>query len=160
MYKKSLDQPGVPFIGSATSNVIDNIPETYLSNSTIHGVGLFAARNIGAGTLLAVLDGQIVSFDFYYSMRDRYSNNNDRKDIQDNIFMEWNCIPGDKLLCRMFRTKYSYINHSRTPNCKLIGNPPALWTYEDIREGHELTLDYREEPLPSAYVSGHGSSYL
>lgn len=137
--------------------VIDNIAHTEIRLSEVHGLGLFSVRKIGAGIKLATLDGQVVDYDFYYLVKDKLSID----PTADNyVFMEWNSLPNKKLLARMFRTKYSYINHSRTPNCKLIGSPPELWTYSDIEIGEELTLDYRDEPLPDNYLTGHGSTYL
>lgn len=138
-------------------DVVDNIKNTVIKPSLIHGYGLFAKSALAAGTVLTVLDGQRVDYDFYYRICDKF----DLKDeIKNQLFMEWNCISGDMLLVRQFRTKYSYINHSRTPNCKLMGFPPTLWTCTEIKEGDELTLDYRDEPLPQNYISRHGSTYL
>lgn len=137
--------------------VIDNISHTEIKLSELHGLGLFAERKLSAGTKLATLDGQVVEYDFYYLVKDKL---NIDPTADNYVFMEWNSLPNKKLLARMFRTKYSYINHSRTPNCKLLGNPPELWTYQDIEIGEELTLDYRDEPLPDNYLTGHGSTYL
>lgn len=137
--------------------LIDNIPDTAIQRSDLHGLGLFSLKNLMAGVKLCDLDGQIVSYDLYDSQMRKpdYS-----KQVVDNLFVEWNALPNNMLLARMFRTKYSYINHSRTPNCKLIGYPPKLWSIADIETGEELTIDYREEPLPDLYKHGHGSTYL
>lgn len=95
--------------------------------------------------------------------RDRYT---------DPLFLEWNCL-GNKnyekdipentlLLVRPLRTKYSFVNHSRTPNCKLIRekNSLKLVTIRNINKGEEFTFDYRTEPLPDIYYEEHGNTYL
>lgn len=66
------------------------------------------------------------------------------------------------LLVRMFRTKYSFINHSRQPNCRVWMQDGRLVveTLCAIAPGQELTLDYCEEPLPPAYLAGHGATCL
>lgn len=139
------------------TEVNDNIENTKISFSTIHGYGLFATKLISSGSLLSKLDGQIVDFETFEKIKVDLGL---KKEAEASLFMEWNGLPKDKLLVRMFRTKYSYINHSISPNCKLIGSPPQLWSCNNINAGEELTLDYRDEPLPKAYLSGHGSSYL
>ena len=45
--------------------IIDNINFTYISESKIHGFGLFANKNLDSGTILCFLDGQVMSWDHY-----------------------------------------------------------------------------------------------
>lgn len=40
--------------------IIDNIPDTFIANSKIHGKGLFANRDFKVGEVLTVLDGMRV----------------------------------------------------------------------------------------------------
>lgn len=138
--------------------IVDNIINTEIKLSLIHGHGLFATKPIKAGMKLTTLDGQIVGFDFYYKVKSLVPIS---EGLLDYLFMEWNCLSEDKLLARMFRTKYSYINHSRQPNLKLMNNKnPEIWSINDIGIGEELLIDYREEQLPKSYLQGHGSTYL
>jgi SET domain-containing protein len=139
------------------ADVNDNIKNTEILPSQIHGHGLFATKDILSGELLSKLDGQIVDYATFEKMKAELDL--DEK-AESALFMEWNGLPDDMLLVRMFRTKYSYINHSVTPNCKLLGSPPQVWSCCAIIKGEELTLDYRDEPLPGAYLTGHGASYL
>lgn len=66
----------------------------------------------------------------------------------------------DTLLVRPFRTKYSFVNHSRTPNVRIARHPLRLVALRDIAEGEEFLLDYREEPLCREHLEGHGATYL
>ncbi len=134
------------------NGVIDNIAVGEISSSKIHGNGLFAIKDIHVGFKLAVLDGQEVPWDIYKLTPKE----------NDDAFNEWNAITPSLLLVRTFRTKYSYINHCRSPNCKVNaydGNVIVM-AISNIPAGEELTLDYRMEPLPHEYLMGHGASYL
>jgi len=132
--------------------IIDNISCTEIKPSPIHGLGLFATKAFGPGVELCRLDGQLMPYAVLVS--------SDLHQIVDPSTLEWNALPDDIVLLRPVRTKYSFINHSFTPNCMLMGSPPILWTYSEIAPGEELLLDYTKERLPSAYLSGHGASYL
>lgn len=118
---------------------IDNIPNTEVRESTIHGRGLFATDRFASGAVLAALDGQFVPWDEYRAS----------SSMED----EWNAVDGGVLL-RTFRTKYFFINHSTRPNLKIESNPLRVVAREDIGGDTELTLDYREEPLPQEYLDG------
>lgn len=130
-------------------NVVDNIEGTRILSSSIHGYGLFAERVIPGGIVLTELDGQTVSYDF---------------NAKTENFMEWNALAGGRILVRPYRTKYSFINHSRDPNCRVrIDRHNALVVLEsitDISPGTELTLDYRKESLPESYISSEEGAYL
>lgn len=140
------------------NNIIDNVKLGQIKESTIHGHGLFAISNIKKGTVLGFLDGQLFKKSDYYSLMDLVKE--DIYDVKNYLFMEWNAITEKILLVRAFRTKYSFINHSRTPNIKIYHNPIRLVAICDIDSGDELFLDYREEPLGKEYLEGHGKTYL
>lgn len=128
--------------------VVNNIQGTQIRPSTIHGMGLFATSDLDAGLLLCTLDGQIVEWDLYK---------------QNPSVLEWNSLDGVRLLLRPVRTKYSYINHSRVPNCEVVGlsgDRVCVRTTRAIKTSEELLLDYRKETLPAEYLSGHGATYL
>lgn len=126
-------------------DVIDNLRLTRIAKSRIHGNGLFASEDVPAKTVLGELDGQVIP----WRLHQKYS-----------LTMEWNALDEKTLLVRPYRTKYSYINHSREPNLVLARNPLRVVTLKYILSGEELTLDYRSEPLPPEYISGEGSLYL
>jgi hypothetical protein len=123
--------------------IVDNLLFSEIRPSTIHGDGLFATNNIIANSILGVLDGQLVPWDEQFSTA-----------------FEWNAISESQLLIRPLRTKYSYINHSRSPNLQLEYHPLRVTALKGIKADEELTLDYRKEPLPKTYQQGHGSGYL
>lgn len=121
-----------------------------IDQSSIHGHGLFATSAIAANTKIGVLDGQIVPLEYI------------RQSGQE-LSLEWNALPGGKVLVRPIRTSYFYINHSRSPNLKLrhgAAGQLLVWTRRAIECGEEMLLDYRDEPLDEAYLLGHGASYL
>lgn len=127
------------------ADVIDNIAFTTIRQSKIHGLGLFAENKIAAGQLLGYLDGQEVP----WSLHQKY-----------NLTCEWNALTNELLLVRPYRTKYSFINHSRQPNVKIEYQPLRVVAIQNIDPDEELTLDYRREPLPEDYINNHGQSYL
>ncbi len=84
----------------AAVTAVDNIPGTAIKSSSLHGYGLFAERVIRKGTVLAILEGQKVDYNFNAGMA---------------RFIEWNAVGDGQILVRPYRTKYSFINHSRGP---------------------------------------------
>ena len=131
------------------TQILNTIENTRIGASSIHGYGLFSCRRIPAGRLLATLDGQRVPWSLYQSL---------------GLCDEWNALSPDWLLVRPYKTMYSFINHCRQPNALLELHPSEdrlmLFARADLEAGDEITLDYRNEPLPDDYVNGHGKSYL
>lgn len=132
------------------TDIIDNIPNTRISESAIHGNGLFSTVSIPAGAILAVLDGQLIPLSGQHIVS---------ADIC-AAHCEWNAVSKDMLLVRAFRTKYSYVNHSHSPNLRLENNPLRIVVTCDLNSGDELTLDYNKEPLPEQYLDLHGRHFL
>lgn len=134
------------------ADVINNIPCGRIEKSQIHGYGLFAQQDIAVGYVLVYLGGVVVPWCAYRTNRD----------LANDAMNEWNALTTDMLLVRPRRTKYSFINHSRKPNCTVVNleNRLHVRTITDIKEREELTLDYRLEPLPNEYVSGVFAIYL
>ena len=137
-------------------NVIDNIKFTYIAESKIHGFGLFADKNLGSGTILCFLDGQVINWDHY----DEMTRTINLGKYQDYIFMEWNALDTNTLLVRAFRTKYSYINHSSEPNVEVKYNPIRIETIREIREGDEILIDYNKETLNQSYLDNQEKNFL
>jgi len=132
------------------TDIIDNIPNTEIAESAIHGKGLFSTVSIPTGAILAVLDGQLIPLAKQYIVS---------ADIC-AAHCEWNAVSEDMLLVRSFRTKYSFINHSLNPNLRLEYNPLRIVVSTDLNRGDELTLDYNNEPLPDEYLKLHGRHFL
>jgi hypothetical protein len=139
-------------------NIVNNINHSCIADSTVHGKGLFCSSTVRNGEILGVLDGQIISTASYESIKDSITI--ESEDIKSSLFMEWNVLNKETLLVRAFRTKYSFINHSRTPNLKLVCYPIKVIATRDIKVGEEFLLDYREGLLSEDYLQGHGKSYL
>ncbi|MCT7586689.1 SET domain-containing protein-lysine N-methyltransferase [Aliarcobacter butzleri] len=140
------------------NNTIDNINFSYIKKSKIHGFGLFSRINIHENTILGNLDGQVISWEKYDDLERNISN--DIIKYKNYFFMEWNALNTKTLLVRSLRTKYSYINHSYTPNLKIEYNPIRIITLRKIKKDEELTLDYTKEPLKENYFNNHGKTYL
>jgi SET domain-containing protein len=140
------------------AHTLDNIDSTKINQSGIHGFGLFATSIIEASTVLCVLDGQVVEHKHYAEVEALVSPFISK--YRKFFFMECNYLEDDRLLIRNIRTKYSYINHSRTPNTKLILDPMRVVAMERIKPDEELTIDYRQEPLTEAYLQRPDKKFL
>lgn len=124
--------------------LIDNIPHTRVGPSEIHGDGLFAEVPFHRGQILGTLDGQVVR----------------HAEHPDVFEEEWNAISDELLLVRGLRTKYRYINHSRSPTCVIDERDMSIRAARDIESGEELTLDYAARPLPPAYLRLERTAFL
>ncbi len=141
-------------------NTVPVIREAEINESGIHGFGLFTTVPILANTLLSELDGQVLNYDDYEKLRVRLGFGLGR--LRSHFFMEWNALPGDRILARPLRTTYSYINHHVEPNIEAIccGDRVKLIAIRDIGIGEELFLDYRKESLPRSYFDHKENIYL
>lgn len=137
---------------------IDNIRDSIIKHSPIHAHGLFTTQTISRNSILGLLDGQVIDWEHYDKLH-FFHLNHLLEEIKD-VFVEWNAIDEKTLLVRPFRTKYGYINHSRTPNCAIKHNPLRIVAIKEIGINKEITLDYRNEPLRKSYLEGHGKTYL
>lgn len=139
------------FIYIHKNPILNNIRDTEILPSSIHGFGLFSKKSFLKHELLLVLDGQKVPWGLHALCTHISDAGN-----------EWNILEGNILLFRPYRTKYSFINHSRSPNLELYIESEKLQVraLDFITVNTELTLDYRKEPLPDEYLKGHGATYL
>ena len=128
------------------NDIIDNLLFSEIRSSDIHGDGLFSTHSINQGLVLGKLDGQKVPGSMHPDFL--------------NALSEWNAIGEGELLVRHFRTKYSFINHSRNPNLVIKYFPIRVVALRSISVGEELTLDYRKEPLSDEYIREKGQYYL
>jgi len=124
------------------SIIIDNddAPFTYVKESSVEGYGLFASKNIKRGDL--VIDYRMFPRDWKKLKYTELS----PEQIRKNWYVMLNdeeCITSDKY------SKFSYINHSRKPNCDWILSIHKIVANQDIEKDEELFIDYRLEPRPS-----------
>lgn len=143
------------FVRAAT---IDTIKNTFIKESHLHGFGLFATGAINNEQILYLFDGQIVSTRDYEKIE--LLMGEQMGAYKNYIFMECNYLDVNTRLVRNFRTKYSYINHSRSPNVEIKHHPMRLVSLKNIVVGEELTVDYRKENLSPEYLSKPSNQYL
>nr|WP_297880534.1 SET domain-containing protein-lysine N-methyltransferase [uncultured Campylobacter sp.] len=105
---------------------------------------------------MGFLDGQVMPWAQYNEIM----KNTDLGYFNSYIFMEWNALDKNTLLVRAFRTKYSYINHSRKPNVAIKYNPMRVEAIKDITKNNEILIDYRKEPLNDNYIKNYGKEFL
>lgn len=119
---------------------IDVAPHTYVSGSSIEGFGLFSLEPIEKHQV--VIDYRLFSNSLW--KRVKFS---DLTEYQ--VRKAW-YIAIDDLECMVFTlsTKFSYLNHSRKPNCQWCVNEKVIIALEYIPADHELFIDYREEYRP------------
>lgn len=113
--------------------ILEDVVKIRLAPSPIHGVGVFAMRNIKKGDKLYT-DIIPHQFDLPYSKVKKLP-----KDIRDMILGHFPLIiEGSHFMFPV--TKFSaYLNHSYEANYDAV-NDIAL---KDIKEGEEITEDYR-----------------
>lgn len=139
-----------------SQSVSDDIKNSYIDINSNGTFGLFAKKPIQAGAILCELDGQKMDWGHYEKLRRTIN----LGEYQDYIFMEWNALDPKTLLVRAFRTKYSYINHSKMPNVEIKYNPIRIEAVKDISEYDELTIDYSKEPLSEEYKADKEKSFI
>ena len=118
----------------------DDAPFTYVKESSVEGYGLFAARDLRKDEL--VIDYRLFPRDWYKIRYVELTEEQSRK----NWYVMLNdeeCIVSDKW------SKFSYINHSRTPNCDWVLSIHKIIANRDIEKDEELFIDYRLEPRPN-----------
>ena len=143
------------FVKAATLNTI---AKTDIQQSDLHGFGLFATGTMNSEQILYLFDGQVVSIEDYEKIENLMAQQ--IEPYKNYFFMECNYLNNKTLLVRNFRTKYSYINHSRTPNTEIRYHPMRLVTLSEIAIGEELTIDYRKEQLSDDYLTNPEKQFL
>lgn len=118
----------------------DDAPFTYVKESLIEGFGLFAAKDIKKNDL--VIDYRLFPKDWYKTRYVDLTEEQIRKNWYVMLSSE-ECITSDKW------SKFSYINHSREPNCDWVMNIHKIIANRDVKKDEELFIDYRTEPRPN-----------
>lgn len=95
---------------------------TYVSESGIHGKGLFARADIDKDSWLGIYEGPEAS--------------------RNGSHVLW-VYEGDTLVGRSGRNKLRYLNHSTRPNAEFDGF--ELYALRDIAKDEEITIHYGED---------------
>ncbi len=91
----------------------------YVAPSSIHGNGLYAARDIKKGRYIGTYRGPAAT--------------------RDGTYVLWVDF-GDRVEARSGRNKLRYLNHSDTPNAEF--DAFELYALRHIEEDEELTINY------------------
>jgi hypothetical protein len=118
----------------------DNGPETYVKKSHVEGFGLFSSRAFEPGDV--VVDYNLFPSSWY---KMKYADLTEEQISRNAYVMLDNeyCLTNDKY------SKFSFINHSREPNCDWIVRDRVIVANRHIPEDEELSVDYRMEPRPN-----------
>jgi SET domain-containing protein len=122
----------------------DDAPFTYIKESTVEGLGLFAIDDIPKGHL--VIDYRMFPRDWRKMLYKDLS----LEQVQNHWYVmlsDEECITSDKW------HKFSYINHSRQPNCDWHLNMHKIIANRDIKKDEELFINYGLEPRPNGVSS-------
>jgi hypothetical protein len=112
------------------------IVKTYVAPSSIHGLGVFAAEPLRAGTLIWVFDpviDQEISDEHLAALPDA---------VRDIAMTR--SFKGENGTTILSRDNGVFLNHSENPN--LSGGMEGSVAVRDISAGEELTEDYRLLP--------------
>lgn len=99
--------------------------------SNIHGLGIFTLIDIPEGSLIMVINGEVISEEECI-----------KREEKGNVYIFWN---GDSYIDTINEKKIKFINHKCDFNCDVVdGDNNNLWlvSYRDIKAGEELTIDY------------------
>jgi SET domain-containing protein len=120
------------------NSLVDNAPKCEPGTSALNGYGLFAKERISIGETIVDFSNPEL-----YVMR-RIENLEEWR-IKAGKFTaidDETCLVSNKF------TKYSLLNHSRTPNALIDVAGRRIYAARDITPGEEVTVDYRTEPMP------------
>jgi SET domain-containing protein len=118
----------------------DDAPYTYVKESSVADYGLFALKDIKKDDL--VIDYRLFPRDWRKVLFTELSEEQASKHLYVMLDDE-ECITSNKL------SKFSYINHSREPNCDWMLNIHKIIANQDIKKDEELFIDYRCAPRPN-----------
>jgi len=107
---------------------------TYIARSPIHGIGVFAADDIPAGSRIWAFDAEVdwrLTADEMRSFPEPYQTR----------LRSWSYLD-DEGLYVLCGDNARFMNHADSPNCLDIEGPYTI-TARDIAAGEELTCDYR-----------------
>ncbi len=111
--------------------------KTFLAPSRIHGIGLFAAQRIPAGTVIWKMS-PIIDIELTDAELERLA---DPARVQIEKYTYMDLVRGKRVLCG---DDARFFNHDDDPNCHDFPDEQGGTTVaaRDIGEGEELTCDY------------------
>lgn len=113
--------------------LLNDLVKIKIATSTIHGVGVFAVRNLKKGDKLYA-DAIPNAFDIPYKLFRRM-----KPDVADIILGHWpNVVNGAHFLYPVTKMT-AFINHSDNFNYDIIKDEML----KDVRSGEEVTMNYR-----------------
>lgn len=95
-------------------------PPVYVSDSGIHGLGVFADRDFTEGELIGFYAGE--------------------ETLEDGMHVLWVQQDDDSWLGYDGNNAMRYLNHARPANCEMDGQD--CYAARDIARHEELTIDY------------------
>ena len=106
-----------------------------VKKSNIDNRGLYAAKNIKAGTIVIHYKGKLIT--------KKETEKNPKYDNDKAIYL-FNLNSRYDLDGDFANNTARLINHSCSPNCEVDGKGLKLWIYalKDIKKGEELSYDY------------------
>lgn len=112
-------------------------PPIVVRDSAIHGMGVFATRNIRCGDYIMDYVGRIIPEDQADAL---YGDGNE----PEGIVLLFTLENGTVIDGAVGGNDARFINHSCKPNCEtyLDGDRVTIYAISDIRKGEELTYDY------------------
>ncbi len=108
----------------------------YVTESGIHGAGLFSSVRISKDQEVLVIKGESISGDEC-----------ERREEYGNVYIFWN---GDTYIDTAMTDKIKFINHNCKYNCDVIDRDEEslfLIAARDIEPDEELTIDYGYEEI-------------
>lgn len=117
--------------------LIDNAPKCKPGKSQIQGYGLLAQEKIAEGEVIIDFSDRNLYIEKKFSELEEWR-------LQGGKYTGLNeeiCLISEQF------TKYSLLNHSRTPNAALNTEQRHIYALRDIEPGEEVTVDYRLEPI-------------
>jgi SET domain-containing protein len=118
----------------------DNAPDTYVKESGVSGLGIFAVRNFKKDEV--IFDYNNFEDSWFKIKFEDLTESQISKNWYVPLDSEW-CLTNDKY------SKFSYINHSRNANCKWLVRDRLILAARAIQKDEELFIDYRVEERPN-----------
>lgn len=124
-------------------NLIDNAPKCRPGQSPIHGYGLIAFETISIGEVVIDFSDPKIYVEKLFT------------ELEDWRVEGWKYTGLDESKCVIseYFTKYSLLNHSRTPNAVSNFEERKIFALVPIHPGEEVTVDMRLEPMASTQKS-------
>ncbi len=118
--------------------LVDNAPKCGAMRSSIHGYGLGAREAIRQGEVVIDFGDPTLFYEIPVAELEEWR----------LLGGKFTALSSEMGLISDRLTKYSLMNHCRTPNCEIDVARRVIFASRDIQKGEEVTIDYRLEPMP------------